>query len=333
MADILTFGGVPVDESLERGRHALVEQLLDTIVREVALYRDLPADVVQVDVRSIVHENLNAFTDVLRQRSPVSSQLLATVTRSAYRRAEEGIPLAMVISAYLTAAHEAWRLVTSPATADDVESLREVNDLLIGFLAGVLPAVSTAYVEELRSSSTQEQSVRSALLGALLSGDPAEEAAMLAGLELPPQYAVISIHVPRDAAREGAESGQVAISVSQRRRARRIRSVVHEALTADPLTSVDHRGGVVLVPLPAGASLPDLHDLADRLTDAAGPPVLTVGLAAPADVAEVARQTQELVDLVRRIGRRGTVHRLQDLLLEYQLSRPSAASAPLAALL
>ncbi|MEU9046280.1 MULTISPECIES: helix-turn-helix domain-containing protein [unclassified Kitasatospora] len=67
---------------------------------------------------------------------------------------------------------------------------------------------------------------------------------------------------------------------------------------------------------------------------AAGAPVLAgAATAVPAEVPEAAALAYEVLDVARTFGRPPGLHRLDDVLLEYQLTRPSQARARLAALL
>lgn len=334
MTPDLRFGGVSAQELLEKNAQQLINSILEAIVAGVDIYQELPTDVVQVDVRAVVHENLRGFSEVMQHRSSPSSPMMRAATASAYRRAEEGVPLDMVISAYLVAAHEGWRLVTAEAGPDDVADLRESIDLVLGYLRHILAPVSTAYIEELRGSYAQDFNVRTNLLGALLAGEPAQEAAIQAGIALPATYTVIIAHVPDIPAVDGEPAGQIEASVSQRRRARQLRTATTETLGEGPLMSLDQHGGLILVADRPGQAPPRLDQLVQRLSEAAGVQVmLTIGTAPPEKVCQAVRETRELGIIACASGRSGNIFRLEDLLLEVQLGRPTAATPHLAALL
>jgi len=114
---------------------------------------------------------------------------------------------------------------------------------------------------------------------------------------------------------------------------------VREALDAfseQPcLTAFRSDRGTVLMPLDdAGAVLDHegLRALIDDAAETAGAPLTAaVAIADAAEVPAAVAHTAEIVDLVRATGRQPGLYRLADVLLDYQLSRPSAALPALAA--
>ncbi|MER7585099.1 helix-turn-helix domain-containing protein [Kitasatospora sp. NPDC097691] len=84
----------------------------------------------------------------------------------------------------------------------------------------------------------------------------------------------------------------------------------------------------------ADAPWPQLASALAAAARAAGAPILAgAAIAAPAEVPEAAALAYEVLDIARAFGRPPGLHRLDDVLLEYQLTRPSRARARLAALL
>ncbi|MFI8461397.1 PucR family transcriptional regulator [Kitasatospora sp. NPDC085464] len=84
----------------------------------------------------------------------------------------------------------------------------------------------------------------------------------------------------------------------------------------------------------AGVPWPQLATALTAAARAAGAPILAGAAAAvPADVPEAAALAYEVLDIARAFGRPPGLHLLDDVLLEYQLTRPSRARARLAALL
>ncbi|MFD8785731.1 helix-turn-helix domain-containing protein [Kitasatospora sp. NPDC059599] len=95
-------------------------------------------------------------------------------------------------------------------------------------------------------------------------------------------------------------------------------------------------GSVPPEPPDGGAGIPwtRLSATLAAASRAAGAPVLAGAAAAvPAEVPEAAALAYEVLDVARAFGHPPGLHRLDDVLLEYQLSRPSRARAGLAALL
>jgi sugar diacid utilization regulator len=100
---------------------------------------------------------------------------------------------------------------------------------------------------------------------------------------------------------------------------------------------LDARGGTALLPAAAtaaglasvDAALPTLVDRLEALSDgplhAAAAPAPTV-----AEIPGAAQLAGDLVDLAQRLGRPSGLYRLDDLLVEYQLTRPGPARDALA---
>lgn len=317
----ISLGGRPVDRIMNDRRHGLVSEVVEEIARRVDLYGQLPDDVIDVDVRHVVHENLSTFQAGLAGRG-LSEATLQDLAHSAYRRADEGIPLQLVQEAYLVGARKAWNAIGAEAGPGDAEALREMGSLLLEHLAEVLSAVSSAYLDELRSQVDQVQARRAGLVHALLQGEGVDDAARAADVELAPRYAVLSFSV-EPAVQPGLEGpGR---RVAERRTLREMRAVLMDQAD-DLLLRLDPRGGTVLLPQEATGRPWSAHRvqiLVDQLIHAGGGPIHAgVAEADVERVHEAAREAHDVLEVALRTGRPPGLHHLSDVLLEYQLSRP-----------
>ncbi|MFD0634493.1 PucR family transcriptional regulator [Catenulispora yoronensis] len=129
-------------------------------------------------------------------------------------------------------------------------------------------------------------------------------------------------------------SGISSSGVAARRAARRVREVLDTFADQPCLTAFHSDRGTALIPLDDCAD-PDHARLQVLVADAAlaaGVQVTAaVAVAESADVPAAATRTGEIVDLVLATGRPPGLYRLADVLLDYQLSRPSPALSALAA--
>ena len=109
--------------------------------------------------------------------------------------------------------------------------------------------------------------------------------------------------------------------------ARRALRRIQDELTPIALHLLDTTGGVAL--------LPPEHDLSALVhkLGAVADVTAACAVADTKDVPEHYRQTREVLDIVLRSGRPPGVYRLEDVLLEYQLSQVTPATTRLAALL
>jgi sugar diacid utilization regulator len=110
-----------------------------------------------------------------------------------------------------------------------------------------------------------------------------------------------------------------------------VQGVLDEFAAGEVLGLFDATGGTVFLPDDGRA----VDELAGRLQTAAGAQV-RAAVACDVETARLAAastQVREVLRLVGRLGRPAGLYRLADVLLEYQLTRPSDALAGLAALL
>lgn len=323
--DDLTLGGRPVADLLRTRRHRLVDEVVAEIVRQIPAYADLPPDLLSVDIRAVVRENLEAFEAGLVGRGAAESTL-AAVTASAYRRAEEGIPLGLVHQAYLTGAATAWDTVTAGAGPADGATLRRMGRAVLDHLADVLVRVAGAYLEELRMSGEESQSVRTSLLTALLSGTDVPQVAATVGITLPESYVVVALRVEPPGPGDPAGSAAVAA----RRRLRAVRAALTDDRVNVPLFELDPRGGLLLLPHTPGDDLPppDIAALVARLSTATAADVWAGRAVRPvAEVPAALDEARDVLDLVVRTARPPGSYAVDDVLLDYQLSRPGPVTA------
>jgi hypothetical protein len=323
--DVLAVGGIPLSGLLASRMPELVAEVIRAVLAEVGIYRSLPDEEIGGEITAVVEENLRMVAAMLRERRLPD---MARLGASARRRAEEGVPLESVLSAYHIGAHTAWKAVTGAAGPDDFASVRATTDLLIEYLRAVVSTVSSAYVDELKTLSGHEQSERHSLLAALLGGASAQDAARRAGVRLPAAFTVLVLHVEPH---PDEETSGVDPVVAGRRKVRRMRAELTRHGRA--LSMVDTAGGTVLLPAETGLS-GEPEDLVAALGRAAGVAVTAAAAhAGPDGVAGAAEQAREVLGVVRRTGRPPGLYRLRDVLLDYQLTRDTPATRELAGLL
>lgn len=309
----------------------LARRMVQTFLDELPIYRLLPREQLEGEITGICEENLRVFFATLAEDRAPNAEELSEPRASAARRAQERVPLDAVLAAYHIGGRIGWAELVTEARQDEVRELVSAADRVLRYIACVTGAVATAYLEERQSIHGEERDASRGLAAALLAGQETAALAGRLGVSLAPAYVALALDL--GSGRDEAASG-VAGAVAARRKVRRIQERLDAALGEPVLGLLDATGGTVL--LPATAVTPDgLRALVAELASLTGVPVRAAAAepAAPADLAAAATQARDVLRLSARLGRPPGLYELRDVLLEYQLTRPSDAVPALASLL
>lgn len=331
------FGGVPVHKRLQDAAGALERAVMIRLVERLPVYGTLPAEHLGGDIAKQVTRGIRTFAAVLRTGEMPGPAEAAAIRESSARRADEGVPLEAVVGAYHLGAEECAAQVFSAADPGDLADVLLVQRQLLAYLRLVSCEVAAGYVQERQTALSDEQVALQSLLSRLLEGGNPQGAADRAGIQLPACYLVLSIAV-------GPHPDELLPGVNHavvvRRKLRRLRNEIQRQTTGVPLSVLSGGGGLVLIPYataPADFGRADrarVSDLVDQLGRMCGAELLAAATtAAPEGVAEAARLAGEVRAVAEASGRGPGLYLLDDVLLEYQLSRPSPARVGLAALL
>ncbi|MFB7944285.1 helix-turn-helix domain-containing protein [Kitasatospora phosalacinea] len=328
------FGGRPVHRRLLALAPALAAEVMVRLLDRLPDYHALPPEQLRGEITRQVERGIRAFVEVVRTGVLPGEPELARIRESAARRADEGVPLESVVGAYHLGAQLCAARLLAEADPADLSDVATAQDRLLGYLRVVSCAVAAGYVQERQAALGDEQVSRQALLSRLLEGGDPRAAADRAGIRLPARYLVLSLAIgPHpDESRPGVNR-----SVAARRKLRRLRAELERRTDGVPLAALAADGGPVLLPDDSPAPAPDraaLAALLDRLARACGAELTAAATtAAPAGVADAARLAADVRRVAQATGRGPGPHLLDDVLVEYQLSRPGPARDALAALL
>lgn len=306
---------------VQRRLPVLARRMIATFLVEVPMYGRLPREQLEGEVLAICEDNLRSFfATLIANRLPTDDEL-AEPRASAARRAQERVPLASVLTAYHVGGRIGWAELVAQARPEETAELLAAADHVQRYIQAVSAVVATAYLQEQQAISGEEGDALRALVAALLAGEPAAELAERLDRRLPERWVVLALDVGAHA--DEATAGAVAA----RRKLRRVQARLDAAMGEPVLGRLHATGGIVLLP-DVGQSLAGL--VAD-LQRAAGSPVRVGAAHAPAtsDVAAASAQAREVLRLA---GPEPGLYVLRDVLLDYQLSRPSDAQEHLSAL-
>ncbi|MFC0541250.1 PucR family transcriptional regulator [Kutzneria chonburiensis] len=303
---------------------ALVDRVLERLVERLPSYGSMPVEALAGDVRPMTERVLKGFLAALPEGGVPAGELVAQARESAIARGEEGIPMEAILDAYLLGLQECVRQLRPELDRASQGELIDFFGALVTFQHVVHQAIAKGFLEHRESTVGETQAARGALLAALTEGGDATDAALRAGIRLPERYVVVALDLGphEDELHDGVDH-----VMAGRRKVRRVRAEL--ARTGhDVLTALSPTGGIALLPTPAD------FPLHDRLTRAAGAKVtLALEEAAPADVPTAVRLAREVLEVATKTRREPGAYRLADVLLEYQLTRRSAATHRLAELL
>jgi len=325
----------PLYQRVERTVPRLARKMIETFVAEIPLYSLLPREQLEGEILSITEENLRLFFRTLRSGESLTSAELGDVRLSAARRAEERVPLDAVLTAYHVGARIGWGAIVEGAEPDETDAVIAAGARVLSYAQQVTAEVAAAYLEEQQTIYGEERDARRALASALLAGEPAESLAARLGVTIAPAYVVVALRI--EAHPDEADRG-VGGAIAARRKVRRAQVALDEWLGEPVIGLLDPIGGAVLLP----ATREDAQQHAERLpalaaaiAEAAGADVIAGGAVAlgTEDIARATAQAQDVVRLARVLERPPGGYVLRDVLLEYQLTRPSDAQADLAQLL
>ncbi|WP_328402040.1 helix-turn-helix domain-containing protein [Streptomyces sp. NBC_00390] len=332
----LTFGGIPVHQRLTGAVHDLAARVLARLVDQVPVYATLPAEQ-RTETRRVIEQGIRAFATILRTGQLPSEAELQVLRQSAAKRAEDGMPVEAVISAYHVGAHECLERMAPHATREDMPQLQAAHMLVLRFLERMTTTVVAGYLAERQAVASDEQSARQAMLTALLDGEDVQGTAARCGIGLPPCYLVVGLAIgPHpDESADGVSS-----VMAGRRKLRRLRVELDRHVDGAVLTALSGAGGIALIPWrteEAQLSARDwtwLGQVVSHMSRVADVDIVAgVAAAVPEEVGEAA----ELVEEIRRVavaaGRPPGVYHLTDVLLEYQLMQPGPARDALARLM
>ncbi|MFE1592025.1 PucR family transcriptional regulator [Nocardia sp. NPDC058705] len=257
------------------------------------------------------------------------AEVAAFVAPVAERHAEDRLPLPMLISAIHGSAQAVLAEAAAVTEPEEMAEFVVVFSRLLDLLRHINMTVVSVYTEVEQSIYHAEREARRELCSALVRGLPAEELAARADTILADQYTVLAVHLS-----EPARVGTAANLVT-RRRIRVLQRALDELTGTTTPATFDGTYGIALLSHSSETDCLDpakFDELADRLGAQFGVPVYLAEFSGVdrENIPAAVKDATELTELARLRGKPGGCYRLDDLLLEYQLTRPGPARERLA---
>ncbi|MEV0292854.1 helix-turn-helix domain-containing protein [Nocardia sp. NPDC050710] len=290
---------------------------------------DLPEGHFTAEVLPAIYACGRAVLQAIGEERDFTRAEVATfVAPVAHRHAEDRFPLSILIEAMHGSAQTVLAEAAALAAPAEIDDLVVIGSRLLDLLMHINITVVETYTEVEQSIYNAEREARRELCSALLRGQPADEQAARADTPLTERYTVLGIHIRPD------DQPNPVADLLARRRIRILHRTLDALTNGTALVNFDGSAGIALLPVHSDAE-PDsarhaalAADLADQF---GAPTYLAECRAVPrAELPDAAEEVAELATLARLLGRPIGVYRLDDLLLEYQLTRPGSARDRLA---
>ncbi|OIK03759.1 PucR family transcriptional regulator [Streptomyces monashensis] len=283
-------------------------------------YPELPAEVKDVEIAATARHGMRLFLRGAAGRP--GPDALEYFQERAAQRAEEEMPLHLLLRTYTLGGQELFRALRETARPAERDALAELAEALFTSIDRVVGAVAESYLDERTALAAERHEQRRARARALLEGRPPADGSTPDGPAL-----VLCLRFA-DSAPAGGSPGS---PVTVRRLVRRVQAALDRVFGTDVPALLGAEGGHAVVP--GGAEPPSRTTELLREAAGAGVRLAAAGAARAADIPRAARLAAEVLRVAAACGRPPGLHRLDDVLLEYHLSRPSEGSDRIAALL
>lgn len=313
-------------ERAQRRVDLTARRMVTALLTDVPFYQQLPPEQLEGEMLEICRDNLRLFfASLLEHRVPTQEELNRP-SLSAARQAQARVPLEVVLTAYHVGGQLSWAELVNEAEPDETAELLDAAHRLQIYVQTVTGTVAAAYLQERQDMFGEERGLGRSLASALLSGDPAHALAARLDVNLDQAWSVLAL---RFAERPDETSPGPAASLATRRKLCRVQSRLEKVSGGPVIGLLGSTGGPVFLPTSAVAGQ-DWQGLVQALQSAVGVPVLAalcgdegVGLT------EASQCALDVLDLVSRLGYPPGLYTLEDVLFEYQMTRPGRASGGL----
>ncbi|WP_330251340.1 helix-turn-helix domain-containing protein [Nocardia sp. NBC_00565] len=323
----ITISGHPASEPLRDVRD-LSRKMVSHFVDHVAPCGTLPGDALGGEVTTITRVCLQLAASMLDGEDLLEES--ERVQRAAAEWAREGIPIEAIHHAVHEGLKMAFDLIVMGATTDDYASMLDVGRRFLDIVDRITPTVAQAYMRELRSVASEHHMAVHTLASALLGGQGISSAAREYGIPIAASYFVLAVAIPQH---RDELITKLDAKVVGRRKLRRIQAELALRCDDQALALLSADGGTVLIPVEQSTG-DRVEELVAHLSRAGQVSIRAAMVRSATDaIPEATHRAHELLDMVHRLDLIGGVYRFNDLVVEYQLTRPGPARDRLEAIL
>ncbi|WP_346776430.1 helix-turn-helix domain-containing protein [Streptomyces sp. HNM0574] len=332
--------------------NALARRMARETFETLPGYASIPGDMKDLEIAATARHGMRLFMRHVRDPDDRHGGSALFRERAA-QRAEEGVPLHLLLRTHSRGVHVLWQALREAARPGEETALAELTELLFRAHEKTVSAVAETYLDEQAALDAERREHRRSLTRALLDGTLTTDGTateQLAELGLAPEAPCLVLALTGTAPAPPATGRHPSPPVGERRALRRLQTALDHAFGVEVAAlhartghgrTTGHPVGHAVVPQPApgpdGRGQPALPDgLLERLRRAGGDQGLRVAAVPcerPHDVAQAAGTAREILRVARAAGHPPGLHTLEDVLLEFHLSRPGASGSAIAQLL
>ncbi|MGW2648389.1 PucR family transcriptional regulator [Streptomyces sp. NPDC001393] len=307
-ADAVRDGAIRLAARLEPRVNQLARAVVERQRAEVPGFDLLPGEMRDVEIAATARHAIRGF---LRHVQGMPDIDVGVFRERAAERAEEGLPLVQLLRGYHVGAEVLLDALSESARPGEEAALQSLTRMQLRALQATVENVTEAYLAGL----ADQQGAARELARALIRGDEPEEVAARYGLSLESGYLVLSVRAP-----------DPHTPLAARRLLRRVLARLAPPAEGRVLSLPDERGGWVLLP-----SRTALDAVAGRLSSRlpSAPIVGAATAGTPEEVPAAAERARRIAAVADTPG----VHRLRDVLLDYQVAAAADSAPELDALL
>ncbi len=316
--------------AFQRDIPALALKLLEEAVASMPEADTLPPDHFVDEVLPGAIAGVSAALDAMENGRRLSRAEFANIAEPIIERhMQDGIPPQTLLRALGAALEHMWSLIRIEATQEDADDLGAIGAELIYYVTEASCMITEIYSDVEGSFESAARASRRALCAAMVRGSGVAQEAARTGIPLASRYLLVALHV--GTRHSAAQLGDALVA---RKRMRLVQRHFDQANRALTLSNFDGVQGVILIPLIDGATEVDQRHLAGDLFDELSEYVDGLFVASiPVSVDQIpaaAAECAEVANLAQIVGRPPGLYTIDDVMLEYQLSRPGPARDRLA---
>ncbi|AZG47152.1 PucR family transcriptional regulator [Gordonia insulae] len=320
-------------ELLKRVQTRVSELVRQSALDDTDMLRSLPPEIRQTELPSVTRRNLSVILRAVAENAGPRDEDLRPAREIAVQRADEGVPLSLVIRNWQRGFRRLWDEATAVALADETAEVEYLGTALLSLFGTYTATLVEAYEQEQVVLGSEKSGAGHLVARMVLDGQDARPYADRFQIELVAQYSVLALDIapmPEEAVDD--TTGRL---VAGRRKMRKILELADFRRSRALITTLGPAGGHILLPIDTDEDTSPYDtacDLVGRIRSAVGVP-LRAGIVESVPIAEIPSAGQLASEVLRLSAMRdgdGAVYRLADVALDYQLTRPSPARAPLA---